>query len=39
VRADQPLGENPGTWFVQTTSAKESPYTITPWAVCATVTS
>lgn len=37
VRADQPVDANPGAWFVQTTSASESAYTITPYMVCATV--
>ena len=37
VRYDQPSGANPGAWYVQTTSAKEPVYTITPYAVCATV--
>ncbi len=37
VRFDQPIGANPGAWYVQTTSAKETAYTITPYAVCATV--
>lgn len=37
VRADQPAGENPGAWYVQTTSKEETAYTITPYAVCATV--
>ena len=35
VRDDQPIGEN--AWYVQTTSAKEAVYMITPYAVCATV--
>jgi hypothetical protein len=37
VRFDQPIGANPGAWFVQTTSATANVYTITPYAVCATV--
>ncbi|MBS1679727.1 MAG: collagen-like protein [Actinobacteria bacterium] len=37
VREDRPLGSNPGAWYVQTTSASEAPYTITPYAVCAAV--
>jgi hypothetical protein len=37
VRNDQPIGENPGAWLVQTASASVSLYTITPYAVCATV--
>lgn len=35
VREDQPIGED--AWYAQTTSAKETVYTITPYAVCATV--
>ncbi|MBS1888737.1 MAG: collagen-like protein [Actinobacteria bacterium] len=38
VRADQPVEGTPGAWFVQTTSKSEATYTITPYAVCATVT-
>ncbi|HEY1853290.1 MAG TPA: hypothetical protein VGG40_01770 [Solirubrobacterales bacterium] len=37
VRYDQPIDANPGAWYVQTTSATEVAYTITPYAVCATV--
>lgn len=37
VREDRPAGANPGAWYVQTTSASEAGYTITPYAVCATV--
>jgi len=37
VRDDYPISANPGAWYVQTTSAKESVYTITPYALCATV--
>jgi len=37
VRADQPVDQSQGAWFVQTTSASESEYTITPYAICATV--
>lgn len=36
-RASQPVDENPGAWFVQTTSASASTYTIIPDVVCATV--
>jgi hypothetical protein len=37
VREDRPIGQNPGAWYVQTTSPTPSAYTITPYAVCATV--
>jgi hypothetical protein len=37
TREDRPLGANPGAWYVQTTSATETVYTITPYAVCASV--
>lgn len=37
VRFDEPVSGDPGAWYVQTTSATESAYTITPYAVCATV--
>jgi len=37
VRADQPVDQSPGEWYVQTTSASETVYTITPYAVCAAV--
>jgi hypothetical protein len=37
VRNDQPIGENPGAWLVQTASASVLAYTITPYAVCANV--
>jgi hypothetical protein len=39
VRYDQPIGANPGAWYVQTTSASALAYTITPYVVCATVSS
>jgi hypothetical protein len=39
VRYDQPVGENPGAWYVQTTSASAGAYTITPYVVCASVSS
>lgn len=39
VRADYPISATPGAWFVQTTSASSSAYTITPYVVCATVSS
>jgi hypothetical protein len=39
VRSDYPISATPGAWFVQTTSASMSPYTITPYVVCATVSS
>lgn len=37
VRYDQPIDVDPGAWYVQTTSASESAYTITPYVICATV--
>jgi hypothetical protein len=37
VRYDMPIDAEPGAWFAQTTSAAVSPYTITPYVVCATV--
>jgi hypothetical protein len=37
VRYDRPIGADPGAWYVQTTSAAESTYTITPYVVCASV--
>lgn len=37
TREDRPIGSTPGAWYVQTTSASEAQYTITPYAVCATV--
>lgn len=36
VRSDQPVDVDPAAWFVQTTSATASTYTITPYVVCAT---
>ena len=39
VRADYPISATPGAWFVQTTSASMIAYTITPYVVCATVSS
>jgi hypothetical protein len=37
MRADQPVNVDPGAWFVQTTSASATAYTITPYVACATV--
>lgn len=37
VRYDEPVSGSPGAWYVQTTSAVAGTYTITPYAVCATV--
>lgn len=39
VRSDQPIDGNPGAWFVQTTSESTGGYTITPYVICATVSS
>ena len=38
VRYDEPVDGTPAAWYVQTTSkAENAAYTITPYAVCATV--
>ncbi|MBS1863996.1 MAG: collagen-like protein [Actinobacteria bacterium] len=37
VREDHPIVGSQGAWYVQTTSATEIAYTITPYVVCATV--